>query len=384
MPESLALKYRPVRFCDVAGQRPAMAVLYAMASRRRMHSALLLSGNRGSGKTTTARIVASAVNCTEEVGPPESWPCGTCPSCKSITAGSSLDVLEIDAASNGGVDEIRSLRKLTQFAPTGNCRVVILDEVHSASRDAFNALLKILEEPPPATMFILLTTEHAKILPTVASRCMHFGFRRLPPEVITERLAWICQQEQLVMEPELLREISDRADGAMRDAVVLLDQMARVGIRDAERFRLLMGESDFGPVLVHHMASGNPAQMFAGLDEILRECGDYQLVSQRVTAALCDLLVLLSGGHLSVQGAALERRIALARSLDTTRVAGALRVMWELRTRVTRADPRGALNLALVMGSERLCPPRPVVTGTAYENGNGAMTHEQLQALSAR
>lgn len=383
MPESLARKYRPARFSDVVGQTHVAAILYAMAYRHQVPEAILLSGSRGSGKTSTARITAAAVNCEAEPGPAEQWPCQACPSCKSILNGSSVDVLEIDAASNGGVEEIRKLRSLVQYASTGNYRVVILDEVHSASKEAFNSLLKVLEEPPERTIFMLLTTEHAKIMPTILSRCMHFGFRRLAPHAIAARLAWICQQEGIEADGAFLVAIADMADGGMRDAVMMLDQVTRVGITDAARFRALMGESDFGPALVEAMASGDHARMFGKLEEILCECGDFSAISARIVATLRDLLVLLSRGKLVLEGEPLERRMALARSLDVVRVAGAMRVIWDLRTRAGRADARGSLELAMTMCAERLCPQRPVAPAVTQQNGNGAMTHAQLAALSA-
>lgn len=390
MSESLALKWRPRRFCDVSGQTPAMAVLYLMAARRKVPDALLFSGCRGSGKTSSARILAAAMNCEAPPGKVDEWPCLACTSCKAVADGSSLDVIEVDAASNGGVAEIRKIRELVQYASTGEYHVVLLDEAQSMSRDAFNALLKVLEEPPPNTVFILLTTEPAKILPTVASRCSTFTFCRLPPSVIVERLNVIRHAEGIEAEPDLLHAIAERADGAMRDAVVALDQVGRVGVSDLARWRMLTGESDFAPPLVEAMVAGDYGALFPRLQQVLTQNGDYSLISGRIVACLRDMLVLLGDGHPEARGAALEARVALASQVDTGRVAGAMRVLWDLRTRAPKVDPRASLELALVMASERLQAPRPAAsmtmggaTGQGAPNGvvaNGTLTVAQMQS----
>jgi len=381
---SLALRYRPRRFCDVAGQGPVSAVLYRMCYRGKVPSAMLFCGCHGTGKTSTARIVAAALNCKQEPGPAECWPCLECPSCRAVWAGSGLDVIEVDAASNGGKDEVKRLQEEVSYSSSGARRVVVLDEAHSMSRDAFNALLHLLEEPPPGVTFILATTERSKILRTVDSRCMPFRFTRLSPEVIAQRLAWICEQEKIPAEPDLLRAIAETADGALRDAVMSLDQMASVGIYDAARYRTLTGDYDFAPWLIQDMLSGD-AEMFIGLDRILEQNGDFALVSARLVSCFKDLLVLLGGGQVSVQGEALETRRMLASRLDAARVGAAMRVLWELRTRAPRTEPRSALELAVKVCSEKLRPQVAVpVNGHAAGNGNGRqpMDIDALRALT--
>jgi len=377
--EPLALKYRPRRFLDVAGQRRSTAVLYSMARQRSLPKGLLLTGQHGSGKTTTARILAAAVHCQAEPGRPDVWPCLTCPACRAVGNGSHLGVLEIDAAGNGGVNDIRNITEMVSFGGL----VVLLDEAHSMSKDAGNALLKVLEEPPPGTIFILLTTDPAKILPTVVSRCMTFVFRRLSPAVIAERLQYICRAEDFNAEPELLREIADRSDGAMRDAIMKLDQMASVGVTSLELYRKFEGETDFGPPLVDAMISGDHAALFARLDSVLEECGDFALISDRVTDCLTDVLRLLSKGEVSAQGGPLAARQALARRLDTARVVKAMTVLWDLKTKVGRVGtPRSALSLAAVMCSERLCAARP--SSPANGHANGGNGHERLTPEALR
>lgn len=181
------------------------------------------SGPRGVGKTTTARILAKAVNC--EKGPTPT-PCNQCASCESITKGNALDVHEIDGASNRGIDEIRNLREKIRFAPSmGKYRVYIIDEVHMLTKEAFNALLKTLEEPPEHVIFIFATTEIHRVPPTILSRCQRFDFRRMPVKTIMEHLKKICQAENINIEGEALLQIAKKADGSMRDSQSILDQL---------------------------------------------------------------------------------------------------------------------------------------------------------------
>lgn len=357
MREDLALKYRPVRFEDVVGQRPVAATLYRMVHLGTVPQALLFTGNRGCGKTSTARILGMALNCTEE-----RKPCGSCASCKAVAGQTSLAVLEVDAASNGGVAEVRELRNMVQYGSPGSHRVVMLDEAHAMSGPAFNALLKVLEEPPPGTVFVLLTTEESKIMGTVASRCMRFGFDRIPVAAIYGRLQEICAAEGVQAEPQMLQAIAERADGGMRDAVKALDQALSAGIRDYATYAALRGESDFAPGLVVAMAKGDHADLFAGLDEVLSRTGDFGKVSSALVRCLRDLLVLQSSGALACQGHALSVRQALAQRLTPAQVVAALRVMWDLKTKVRATDPRAALELAVTMCATALGPkPRTAV-----------------------
>jgi DNA polymerase-3 subunit gamma/tau len=384
--ESLALRYRPRQFADVSGQTASVAILYQMCMRDRMPVASLLHGCRGSGKTSTARITAAAMNCKADPGPPDRWPCLECPSCRAIGDGSSLDVIEVDAASNGGVAEVQRLREDLMYSSSGARRVVLLDEAHSMSRNAFNALLKVLEEPPPGVAFILLTTDPSKILYTVASRCIRFPFRRLTPQLIAARLAWICRQEDIPAQDSLLLAIAEQADGAMRDAVNTLDQLSSVGIHDLARYLMLTGDTDYAPRLIDAMVLGDHALLFSRLEAVLQQDGDFAAVSARLITCLRDLLVLLGGGVLTAQGEALDARQRLAGRLDVTRVGAALRVLWDLRTRVARTTPRADLELAAVMVSERLRGPQisqTMVSVPGSGNGNGHGTPADISQLRA-
>lgn len=216
--------WRPQSFQDMVGQQHIIRTLQNAIREQRLSHAYLFSGPRGTGKTSAAKILAKAVNC--EKGP-TAEPCNECDACRRITAGAVMDVLEIDAASNRGVEEIRDLREKVKYAPTEvRQKVYIIDEVHMLTTEAFNALLKTLEEPPPHVMFILATTEPHRLPATVISRCQRFDFRRVSLEEQSERLKLICEKEGINAEDEAIQYIARLSDGGMRDALSILDQIA--------------------------------------------------------------------------------------------------------------------------------------------------------------
>ena len=219
---ALYRKFRPTEFGDVKGQEHIVTTLKNQIKADRIGHAYLFCGTRGTGKTTIAKIFAKAVNCERPV---DGNPCGECAACRSIAAGTSMNVIEIDAASNNGVDNIREIRDEVAYSPTeGRYKVYIIDEVHMLSIGAFNALLKTLEEPPSYVIFILATTEAHKIPVTILSRCQRYDFRRISAETITARLEELTKAEGVVAEDKALRYIAKAADGSMRDALSLLDQ----------------------------------------------------------------------------------------------------------------------------------------------------------------
>src|SRR5688572_4496439 len=219
----IARKYRPQRFSEVVGQEHVTQTLANAISQNRIAHAYLFVGPRGTGKTTIARIFAKCLNCTG--GPKPDFPDDD-QKCNEITEGRSLDVLEIDGASNRGIEEIRSLRETVKYVPaTSKYKIYIIDEVHMLTKEAFNALLKTLEEPPPHVKFMFATTEPEKVLPTILSRCQRFDLRRIPSALIVKHLAHIAALEKVEVEPEALLAIARGADGGMRDAESALDQL---------------------------------------------------------------------------------------------------------------------------------------------------------------
>ena len=219
---ALYRKFRPQEFEDVKGQEHIVTTLKNQIKADRIGHAYLFCGTRGTGKTTAAKIFAKAVNCEHPV---DGSPCGTCEACRAIAAGNSMNVIEIDAASNNGVENIRQIREEVEYAPTeGKYKVYIIDEVHMLSIGAFNALLKTLEEPPSYVIFILATTEVHKIPITILSRCQRYDFHRISIETISARLTELLEKENVTAEERAVRYIAKAADGSMRDALSLLDQ----------------------------------------------------------------------------------------------------------------------------------------------------------------
>ncbi len=218
---ALYRKWRPKRFEDISGQEHITVSLKNQIKANRISHAYLFCGTRGTGKTTAAKILAKAVNCLD---PRDGNPCEECESCNAINEGNSIDVFEIDAASNRGIDNIRDLREAVKFTPIGKYKLYIIDEVHMLTNEAFNALLKTLEEPPAYVIFVLATTEPHKLPSTILSRCQRFDFKRIGTKSMTERLRYISKEEEIKIEPEALELIVRNSDGAMRDAISIMDQ----------------------------------------------------------------------------------------------------------------------------------------------------------------
>ena len=239
-----ARKYRPQTFADILGQGPIVTTLTNTVRQRRIGHAYLFTGPRGTGKTSTARIFAKSLNCVQGSTP---TPCLNCPQCQEIAQGRSLDVLEIDGASNRGIDQIRALREHSKFAPAaGTFKIYIIDEVHQITSEGFNALLKILEEPPSHVIFILATTASHKVPATILSRCQRYDFKRLPLEVIIAKLKGIAHEEKLKLDDEAAVGIAKAASGSLRDAESILDQAAAFtgGAIRREDIETLLGSID--------------------------------------------------------------------------------------------------------------------------------------------
>ena len=292
--QALYRKYRPQTFDDVAGQLAVTQTLKTQIATGKLGHAYLFTGSRGTGKTSCARILAKAVNCLD---PRDGNPCNCCEACKAIDAGSCMDVLEIDAASNNGVDNVRDLREDAVYTPSQvKMRVYIIDEVHMLSISAFNALLKIVEEPPEHLLFILATTELHRVPATILSRCQRFSFRRISQEDIASRLQYVAYQENIDMDEGAARVLARMADGAMRDGLSLLDQCASAttGELTAERVYSCLGiagEQKCGE-LMGYIAAHDTAKALALFNRLYAEGKDLGALLDEMACLTRDLLVL--------------------------------------------------------------------------------------------
>jgi DNA polymerase-3 subunit gamma/tau len=290
----LARTWRPQRFSELFGQDAVVQTLCNALSSGTFGQAYLFSGLRGVGKTTAARLLAKAVNCVEG---PTAEPCGRCVSCVEIAEGSSIDVIEIDGASNRGIDDVRELRELLQFRPTRDrYRVLIVDEVHMLTREAFNALLKSLEEPPPYILWIFATTERLKVPETIQSRCQQLEFRPVGSELIRARLEEIADKEEFSLTPSAAATIASAAEGSVRDALSLLDQLRAFASDDVDD-AAVASVLGVPPVevtvrLVDQLASGRVAQALAFIRDELAGGRDATVLYREIGRALRSALYL--------------------------------------------------------------------------------------------
>jgi DNA polymerase-3 subunit gamma/tau len=287
-------KYRPQRFNQLVGQETIAATLGNALRTGRIAPAYLFSGPRGTGKTSSARILARSLNCIGSEGPTPD-PCGVCELCTTIAAGTALDVIEIDAASNTGVDNIRELIERSRFAPVqARWKVYVVDECHMLSTAAFNALLKTLEEPPPRVVFVLATTDPQRVLPTILSRCQRFDFRRIPLEDLERHLAWIAEQEAIGITPEALHVVAQRAQGGLRDAESLLDQLSLLPAPiEATAVWELLGAVPEQELLAlaEAMASAEPLALLESCRQLLERGREPAAVLQGIAGLLRDLVL---------------------------------------------------------------------------------------------
>ncbi len=288
----LARKWRPNVFEDLVGQEPITRILTNAVAQGKISHAYIFSGPRGVGKTSTARILAKALNCKEG---PTATPCGTCDSCRGIAEGSSVDVIEIDGASNNSVDDIRDLRERVKYAPAGgNYKVYIIDEVHMLSTSAFNALLKTLEEPPAHVIFVLATTELKKIPATVLSRCQHMPFRRIATQAIKTRLRHIAETEGIRISTHALGLVARAADGSMRDSLTILDQISSFTDEiSEEHVQNLLGLTDFGMLSKASQAliTGNRVNLLEIINQLTEQGADFRTFSRELAQFFRDLLI---------------------------------------------------------------------------------------------
>ena len=298
---ALYRRWRPECFADLVGQEHISRTLSRAVTSGQTSHAYLFTGPRGTGKTSTAKILARALNCAEG---PTLTPCGVCDSCRSISDGSSMDVFEIDAASNRGIDEIRDLRESVKFAPTeGHYKIYIIDEVHMLTTEAFNALLKTLEEPPERVIFILATTEPHKVPATIQSRCQRYDFHRITVTEIRDRLIYVCKESDIAAEEDALGIIAAQADGGMRDALSILDQCMALaeGTLTAERVQEALGL--VGRAWIRRMAgeiaARDAAALIAQLSELLQSGRALKQVLAELAQHFRRLMIVGVGGTVS-------------------------------------------------------------------------------------
>ncbi len=288
-------KYRPQSFNDLVGQEPIASTLSQALKTSRIAPAYLFSGPRGTGKTSSARILAKSLNCLNS-DKPTTEPCGHCELCKSISNGSALDVIEIDAASNTGVDNIRELIEKSRFVPVqARWKVYVIDECHMLSTAAFNALLKTLEEPPSHVVFVLATTDPQRVIPTILSRCQRFDFRRIPIETIAEQLTKISSQEKILIEPDALEIIAQRAQGGLRDAESLLDQLSLIpGTIKANSVFELIGAVPEEEIikLLNSLIKKDPLSLLDACKNLLERGREPISIIQGLAGVIRDLLII--------------------------------------------------------------------------------------------
>jgi DNA polymerase-3 subunit gamma/tau len=315
MYQVIARKYRPQTFHDVVNQEHVKTTLENAIAQKRIAHGYIFSGQRGTGKTTVARILARCLNC---INGPTATPCGECASCREITAGGTVDVIEIDAASNRGINEMRELRENVRYQPARDrYKVFIIDEAHQITNEAFNALLKTIEEPPEWVVFVLCTTEAHKIPATIASRCQHFSFRSVDFEDLIQRMAWICEQEGIQADAEALAVLAAAGEGSVRDSLSALDQaIACCGSKlDAADVRALLGAFSLESLeqVSQALLDGDSRRMLEVVDELERNGLNLQHFARELSRYLRNLLVLrISGAAPRLVAASAQQREKLS------------------------------------------------------------------------
>lgn len=365
---SLALKYRPRRWSDMTGQRHVRVVLQAMVGQQDMRPAFIFAGAYGTGKTSSARILASALNC--EMEEPIDRPCTKCPSCLAIADCVGTDVQELDAASNGLVDNIRSIRESARYVAQSRWKVYIIDEASQLSSTAANALLKTLEEPPPNVVFVLCTTEPSKVLPTILSRCMMFDFRRLSETDMVKRLSYIAAREEFDVEPSLVQACAQRANGSMRNAVMLLDQATTVHARTGGQLADLVGIPATGLPVITALAGGDVGTAWGHCDQALARHGDISVVVTQIVDVMKQMLVSLSVDSEELLDSEQKDVAKLAQKVGLNKLLKAMQEVWTYAGKLqgsNAVNSRSLLDLLCAQLLQCLC------TVEASSNGHSSV-----------
>ncbi len=360
MYQALYRKWRPKTFEDVVGQEHITTTLKNEIRQGRPAHAYLLMGSRGTGKTTCAKLIAKAVNC---LSPRDGSPCGECEICRGIDSGAMVDVVEIDAASNNGVDSIRDLREEANFLPNvTKYRVYIIDEAHMLSIGAVNALLKIMEEPPEHVIFILATTEVNKIPATIQSRCQRFDFKRIDTDTIAARLTYVAGQEGIAMDQEAAALIARLADGGMRDALSLLDlcraHSNEVTVHTVSEAAGLIGQ-DYLFDLAEAVAAGDLSRLMDIIAQVGGQSVEYDRLCAQMVSHFRNLLMITASKTpeelIVCLPETLERYRAQAGIFTPARLIYAIRTLQEVQNAMTRTSAR---RTELEIGAIKLCDPR--------------------------
>ena len=382
MYQALYRKYRPQTFDDVVGQGAVTQTLKTQLNKDQLSHAYLFTGSRGTGKTSCAKILAKAVNC---LNPVDGNPCNCCEACKAIDSGACMDVLEIDAASNNGVDNVRDLRDDAIYSPSQvKKRVYIIDEVHMLSISAFNALLKIIEEPPEHLLFILATTELHKVPATILSRCQRFSFRRISQEDIAARLQYVAYQENIDLDSSAARVLSRMADGGMRDALSLLDQCASAstGELSAERVYQCLGIAgeQKAAEMMGYIARHETKNALELFNRLYADGKDLAALLDELACLARDLLILKTApqaGLAMLSGVADDRDAqALAREISDGELVRMMELLQQTMAGFTRSSSR-RLDAELCLLN--LCQPELSLDAKAI-NARLTRLEEQLRS----
>ena len=382
MYQALYRKYRPQTFDDVVGQMAVTQTLKTQLQSGRLSHAYLFTGSRGTGKTSSAKILAKAVNCEN---PQEGNPCNCCSACRSIDEGSCMDVLEIDAASNNGVDNVRDLRDDAVYTPSQvKMRVYIIDEVHMLSISAFNALLKIIEEPPEHLLFILATTELHKVPATILSRCQRFSFRRISQEDIAARLQYVAYQENIDLDDAAARVLARLADGGMRDGLSLLDQCASASTGELTADKVyaclgIAGIQDCGKLMAH-IADHDSRQALSLVNRFYAEGKDMGALLDEMACLTRDFMVMKTApkeGISMLSGVASDRQVQeLSGRFSLGELVRMLNLIQQTVAGFTRsASRRMDAELCIL----NLCQPELVLDGEAL-NARLTRLEDQLRS----